>query len=65
MMTLMSGILDGPPHGMILTLLLWLTPSEKAEPVASKPAVAQQRIPAAVVNRAPALPPGKSRRTGP
>jgi hypothetical protein len=64
MMTLMSGILDGPPHGMILTLLLWLTPSGKTEPADSKPAVVQQRIPAAVVaptpTRARALPRGKS-----
>lgn len=30
-MTLMSGILDGPPHGMILSLLLWATPYPKPE----------------------------------
>jgi hypothetical protein len=59
-MTLMSGILDGPPHGMILSLLLWLGPSASVLPVASKP-VLVQRISSAVLPRVPALPPGKSR----
>jgi hypothetical protein len=26
MMTLMSGILDPPAHGMIISLLIWLAP---------------------------------------
>jgi hypothetical protein len=60
MMTLMSGILDGPPHGMILSLLLWLSPAVKATnlPVSEPVRV---RIAGSVVPRVPALPPGKSR----
>ena len=60
MMTLMSGILDSPPHGMILSLLLWLAPSVKPTALASQPIVVQ-RIKSTVMPRMPALPPGKSR----
>jgi hypothetical protein len=61
MMTLMSGILDGPPHGMILSLLLWLAPAAKAANAPASEPVRVQRIAGAVVPRVPALPPGKSR----
>jgi hypothetical protein len=59
MMTLMSGILDGPPHGMILSLLLWLGASAGAQEVSKQPARVQ-RIASRVVPQVPSLPRGKS-----
>jgi hypothetical protein len=60
-MTLTSGILDGPPHGMIFSCLLWARPSDdvlpapkpeqEAPPRASIRGEAQVRVPAPALGR--------------
>jgi hypothetical protein len=48
-MTLMSGILDGPPHGMILSLLLWATPRASDDVAGNPPPPVPGRVEARVI----------------